>query len=436
MKDAEPPAYTISTGSFSRLSGNFGGFSGECLRTGHAQLINLWNRFDYGRGTFVLSHKDNLRVKKNPFERCIISTKFRRDINGIIGMILLENIFEYLNMTLETREIISNALYYPKIDMNVGKFGEAPRIEYIKLFTLQQNWFVAKPGTQPKWMFMIQIFNPYAWLAILVSIFIVPIVIWLHSLIYMKYSQSDMSSYLITSWQILLNVNSNVLQRVNLRGFFLGWIFYCLCMNIIFQAYLKSYFSKSRSLKQIEIYNENLTLHYDQVMTDSNNVYAVFGRELPSHLKITNDEQTAIEMAMNNGKSALLINERLLTKNYAQLCGRSVKYAFQKIKEKEVFTYFYIQSPLISYYISDRFHGILQRLLESGIAEKIVNYVQSGYSDTIADVNPEDGFAAVSLEHIQFAFYLLTVLHCNAAFVFLCEILLCKLRQIKTCEKF
>ena len=201
-----------------------------------------------------------------------------------------------------------------------------------------------------------------------------------------------------------------------------------MCINTIFQTYVTSYITDPGRVRQIETFEEVLDSNYNLITTQQDDIFFVFGGKIQQSVKYFPKEKQALLYTLKHWNTSIFLTEKLLTRNYRDLCGKNKTQKFYKLSGYESSSYDYVRFTNI--YIAEKFSKILQRLLQSGIPNKVINDEcdpKGVESVTRLSTSLRDDYVTMSLLHLQSTFFLFFLMNSFAILIFFCELIYHKL---------
>ena len=167
-----------------------------------------------------------------------------------------------------------------------------------------------------------------------------------------------------------------------------------------------------------------MQLNYNLITIQEDTIFFAFGDKIQQDIKHFPKENDAFLYTLKNENSSIFLSEKLLTKTYKELCGMNVTKQFYKLAGYESSSYDYVRFTNI--YIAEKFSKVLQRFLQSGIANKVINDhcdPKGVESVTLLSTSLQDEYVTMSLLHFQSIFFLYFFMNSFAILIFFCELI-------------
>ena len=398
----------------------------NCRRVEKPRILNVW----LPNGSFVRNASLDFIAKVEDFKKCFVYMTAKVKVNTNIIYSLSEIIMKHIKFPFFDSSGPTNDHYYTRMYVDTGIASEL-NYGHVPLHISQYSWFIRLAEPYPRWASLTRVFGGYAWLCLSVSIFVSSAICWILVVITNIETYEGRPSFiqcLLKYWGIIFNIGVSMPKRMVIRWIFLSWIIYCMCINTIFQTYVTSYLTDPGRVRQIKNVEEVMKLNYNLIISQHDNIFFVFGDQIPHGVKYFPKEKDALLYTLKNVNSSIFLNENLLTKTYKELCGMNVTQKFYKLSGYESSYYDYVRFTNI--YIAEKFSKVLQRFLQSGIANKVINDEcdpKGVESVTLLSTSLRDEYVEMSLLHFQSMFFLYFFMNLFAILIFLCELIYHKL---------
>ncbi|PSN43950.1 Ionotropic receptor 225 [Blattella germanica] len=311
-------------------------------------------------------------------------------------------------------------------------------------FTDRFTWFVARAKPYPRWLAMARVFAPNTWFFGFLSIILGGIIMRVIFLFKIVQSKEVSPKYwrlvtcLTSVWAVFLEEGVGFMPRSTpLRTFFLSFVIYALAINTVFQAFFTSYIVNPGLLHQISDFDELVT---------SDLIYAYYYRVLDKFLtsefkqklkvKLFCDPFTCLDMVATNYKYATFCGRALLAYIVDALVKQDGKHDIYAFKED----LFQINSVMLvpkGSHLLNRFDEVMTYIVEAGLPNqwlKTILDIRGIKAGVIALTDLSDEYSALTMNHLQGAFFFLLMGIALGLITFILEVLtvlFCKKKKKK-----
>jgi len=302
------------------------------------------------------------------------------------------------------------------------------------------RWHVPCAKPYPRWTSLTRVFKLSLWLGFITAYVIISVIMWqvmkITSHIFTKAAQNQayasLGKCLLNFWAIILeeSASNNPPNVAVVRAVFFAWVLYCWAINNVYQAYLTTFLIDPGLEHQLSSEDEILTSEIEY-STEKSVIFIYPGLQGTRyrHIIVTEDVQTA-ENRVEKGTLALLFSMILVQYDIAldymdadgkpRICYIKDDFAFNLV------TMFVPKGfPYKAWY-----DEVLLYLMQGGF----VNFwwEELKYTATLqkaGDFNlPSGEYIALTMKHLQSAFYFLFLGYALSVTSFLLE-LSCQYRK-------
>lgn len=297
------------------------------------------------------------------------------------------------------------------------------------------RWYVPCATPYPRWMSLTRVFTLSLWMGFLVSYVIVSIIMWQIVKVTRKISATAAQNEAYTSlpkcllnfWAIILeeSASNNPPDVAVIRAVFFAWVLYCWAVNTVYQTYLTSFLIdpgfKSPLASEDEILASGIGYDTERSIIS---IYGGLAEAGFKHIKITDDIEST-EERVAKGALAFLFSKYLVDYNIAvKYMDANGKPRICKIKDDFASTLITMFVPK-GFPLKAKYDKVLLFLMQAGLLnlwwEKI-KYTAT--LETAGDISPiSEDYIALTMEHLQSAFYFLFLGYAISVLSFLLEIL-------------
>ncbi|KAJ9597435.1 hypothetical protein L9F63_011706 [Diploptera punctata] len=224
---------------------------------------------------------------------------------------------------------------------------------------------------------------------------------------------------------IQLGIGIREPKALYLRFIFLTWLIYSFSINTIFQCFFTSFLLDPLYQHQIDTYEEIVEQNYELIFTQYNPVFLDSGFNTTSYMKwITNDENSLLYLH-DGSRRAVFIPQESVTYFYNKLCDGNIRNRLHRITTYQ--KQHHLTVEFTNKHFEKRFFELLNRLIESGIPDKLSNDIlypkgMALTSKTLADL--VGYFYPFQIIHMRSAFFFLFFIGLGASFfIFLIEVI-------------
>jgi hypothetical protein len=296
-------------------------------------------------------------------------------------------------------------------------------------------WHVPCATPYPRWMSLTRVFKLSLWLAFVAAFVIVSAIMRqivkitsnISSEAAENQAYASLGKCLLNFWAIILeeSASNNPPNVAVIRAVFLAWVLYCWAVNNVYQAYLTTFLIDPGLQHQLSTEDEILTSGIDYGTEISLiYIYPMLTGTRYRRMNVTKDLHSA-EKRVAEGKHALLFSKVIvqyhIAVDFLDADGEpKVCYA----RDDFVFTLATTFVPK-GFPFRDRYDKIVLYLLQAGLINFWWEDLQ--YTATLekaVDFNlPPGEYIALTMEHLQSAFYFLLLGHAMSVISFLLELL-------------
>lgn len=297
------------------------------------------------------------------------------------------------------------------------------------------KWYVPCATPYPRWMSLTRVFKLSLWMGFLAAYVIVSIIMWKIVKVTRKISvtaskneaYTSLPKCLLNFWAIILeeSASNNPPDVAVIRAVFFAWVLYCWALNTVYQTYLTSFLIDPGLKPPLASEDEILAsgIDYD-TETSTISIYGGLAEKRYKRMKITNDIESTEERVVK-GTSAFLFSKYLVDYNIA------VKYMDANGKPRICKIEDDFAANLITMFVPKgfpfkaRYDQVLLFLMQAGLLNLWwENIKYTATLETAGDISPPSGeYIALTMEHLQSAFYFLILGYAISVFSFLLEII-------------
>jgi hypothetical protein len=295
------------------------------------------------------------------------------------------------------------------------------------------KWYVPCAMPYPRWMSLTRVFKLSMWLGFLAAYVVVSIIMWqvvkinsgISTVAAQNQAYSNLPKCLLNFWAIILeeSASNNPPDVAVIRVVFFGWVLYCWAINTVYQTYFTSFLIDPGLQRQLASEDEILAsgIEYNTETSITFLYGGLSGTRYPQ-MKVTKDADSAGERVAK-GTLAFLFSKFLVDYSIAakymdadgkpRICETEDDFAFNFI------TMFVPKgSPLKA-----RYDQVLLSLMQAGLVNLWWEDIKHATTlKQAADFNlPPGEYIALTMEHLQSAFYFLFLGYAISTISFLFE---------------
>ena len=297
------------------------------------------------------------------------------------------------------------------------------------------RWFIACAKPYPRWSSLTRVFRPSLWLGLLTAYLIVGIIIWQVVKINNSFTAdpienqaySSFQKCLLNFWAIILeeSASNNPPHVAVIRGIFLVWVLYCYAINTVYQTFLTTFLINPGLQPQIT--TEDELLHSGMKFGLEDGIISLLNMDIESryrHYVTCNNIPGCLHRTATRGDLAVLyskyIMQYMITVKYLNADAEPIVCNLQEDIAN-------ILVPLCltkGFALRRHYDNMLIHLKEGGIVDFWWNEIlYLALLEVARDFNlPAGEYIALSLEHLQSAFYFLIIGLVSSLIVFLMEL--------------
>ncbi|KAJ9588536.1 hypothetical protein L9F63_018099 [Diploptera punctata] len=298
------------------------------------------------------------------------------------------------------------------------------------------RWFIACAKPYPRWSSLTRVFKPTLWLGLLMAYLIVGIIIWQVVKINNSFNTEPIENQAYTSlqkcllnfWAIILeeSASNNPPHIGVIRAIFMVWVLYCYAVNTVYQAYLTTFLINPGLQPQVT--TEDELVHSGMKLGLEDGIINVLSIDIESRYRDyvnCNDIPGCLHRTATKGDLAVLFSkymmQYMITVKYLNADAEPIVCDLQEEFSINLFSLCLTKG----FVLKRHYDKMLIRLLEGGIVNHWWNDIlYTALLEVANDFNlPTGEYIALSMEHLQSAFYFLMIGIFSAFIVFLMELL-------------
>jgi hypothetical protein len=308
-------------------------------------------------------------------------------------------------------------------------------IECLRPYLIDKvRWYVPCATSYPRWMSLTRVFTLSLWSAFVTAYVVFSVVMWkvvkITNIISTKAAQNQaytsLPKCLLNFWAIILeeSASNHPPDVTAIRAVFFGWVLYCWAVNTVYQAYLTSFLIDPGLQHQLSSEDEILTSGIEYyTVTGSMVFFPVLNGTRYRYMNYTGDVDLALGRVAE-GTLAFLYSmfpvEYNISLKYKDANGVP---SICKIKDDFASNFLTIFVPK-GFPLKPKYDQVLLALLQAGLVNMWWEHVQ--YTASLEGarnfVSPPGEYIALTLKHLQSAFYFLLMGYAMAVLLFLIEL--------------
>ncbi|KAJ9591517.1 hypothetical protein L9F63_001954 [Diploptera punctata] len=314
--------------------------------------------------------------------------------NKSVVFVIFTYILNEMNMSiLRDEEYNEFNAEHLNLQLNADIY-ESKDEQLIRYYTATYHWFLHKSQAYPRWSTVLCVFSSYIWLCIFLVLLLTVII--LH---YMSQHMKYFPPWWLDLVSLLLGLGIQDPKSYRLRIILLGWLIFSISINTTFQCFFTSFLVDPLYRHQVDKYEELVEENFDLIFARDDYVFLDSQFNISSHMKWLLGGENSLLYLHNGVKNAVFIPEESVTYFYNTLIT-----TFQK--------QYHLIVEFSNRYFEKRFYVLMNRLIESGFPDKIVNDVlypkgKPLMSNTITDVIGY--YSPFSVAHMRSAFLLYSI---------------------------
>ncbi|KAJ9580560.1 hypothetical protein L9F63_024261 [Diploptera punctata] len=344
-----------------------------------------------------------------------------------------------LNTNILNYEEIKNHLI---IDLNLY-FYQSHGEQFIRYYTVAYYWFLQKSEALPRWSTILCVFSNYVWICIFFVLLFTAVFLQ-----YLSQSANFAPPWWLNLVSLHLGIGIREPKEYYLRIIFLSWLIYSFSINTIFQCFFTSYLVDVLHQHQIDTFEELVEENYELIYANDNIVLIGNVVNATSYLKWIERQEDSLMYLHSGVKRAVFIPHESVSYFYNTICDGNVGNNLHKIIDSQKQSHLIIQFS--NKHFEKRIYVLLNRLIESGIPDKLVNdflYPRAKSFKSMLDMNSNelvkgasytknnslsyesesdliDLYYPFSIMHMRSAFLLYFIGLCASCLIFLIEVFL------------
>jgi hypothetical protein len=303
-------------------------------------------------------------------------------------------------------------------------FGE-PSFPY---YEAEYVWYVPCSKPLSRLLAVSSIFSVPVWITVIAMTILVPTIMWFLSNCSLQYqSQEKISNVFYNMWAICMGVSATQMPRAfRLRALILPWIWYCLAISTVFQAFFTSYLVNPGLDRQITTLQEVIDTKMEFGFRES---IADYYRDSPFEI-----HKKLMKLGKNCVKTHLCIKRIIETGQYATIAeswsvDNQLKLMNNSNRVCRMNDIDSFPIKIVSYFskgsvLFNTINKVITTLVEAGIITKAESEGKVRPDvHRIGDTDTQDEYFVFSLSHLQIAFHILVLGHGLGFAVLLFELL-------------
>jgi ionotropic kainate glutamate receptor 3/ionotropic kainate glutamate receptor 5 len=302
------------------------------------------------------------------------------------------------------------------------------------------KWYVSCARLYPRWMSLTRVFKLSLWLGFVAGYVTIAFIMWqvvkITSNISTEAAQNQayasLAKCLLNFWAIILeeSASNNPPDVAVVRAVFLAWVLYCWAINTVYQAYLTNFLIDPGLQHQLTSEDEilNSGIEYGAPANASSLQHELSG-ERYRHLKHTDNVESIGDRVVNGTLAflcSMFVTEYMIAVKYMDADGRPRMCDIKDDFAAGIVTMFVPKG----FPFKARYDKVLSSLVQSGLVNfwwENLKYVTT--LEKAGDFNPPPGeYVALTMKHLQSAFYFLLLGYAISIMSFLLE-LSCQCRK-------
>ncbi|KAJ9587361.1 hypothetical protein L9F63_019114 [Diploptera punctata] len=215
-----------------------------------------------------------------------------------------------------------------------------------------------------------------------------------------------------------------------LRIILLSWLIYSTSINTTFQCFFTSYLVDTLYQHQIDTYEELVEENYELIFAKDNFVFTGNVYNTTSCMKWVDGEVDSLVYLHNGVKRAVFIPHESVSYFYNTICDGNVRNNLHRIINSQ--KQYHLIIEFSNRHFEKRIYVLLNRLIESGIPDKLVNdilHLRGKSFKSMLDMNSNELVTGVS--HTKgnstsyksesfpiYFYYPFSIMHMSSAFLF------------------
>ncbi|KAJ9586432.1 hypothetical protein L9F63_019924 [Diploptera punctata] len=306
--------------------------------------------------------------------------------NRSVVVVIFKYIFEAMKMTINTNVLnIEERKDHLIIDLDLYYY-QSHGEQFIRYYTATYYWFLQKSEVLQRWSTILCVFSNYLWICIFFVLLCTTIILQ-----YMSKSANYVPPWWLNLVSLHLGIGIREPKEHYLRIIFLSWLIYSFSINTIFQCFFTSYLVDILHQHQIDTFEELVEENYELIYAQDNIVLIGNVANTTSYLKWIEKLEDSLLYLHNGGKRAVFIPHESVSYFYNTICDGNVGNNLHRIIDSQK------QSHLIIHFSNKHFekriYVLLNRLIESGIPDKLVNdflYPRAKSFKSMLDMNSNE----------------------------------------------
>ena len=303
------------------------------------------------------------------------------------------------------------------------------------------RWFVPCAKPYPQWMSITRVFAASLWIGFLLSFIVVSLVMSQMVRISNRFSPphlqeneySGVTSCLLNFWAVILeeSATNNPPRSFPLRTVFLTWVLGCWAINNVYQTFLTSYLVdpglKSQISSEDELLNSGIIA---AIFTEIGELIPVLYTKRYSKRFDCVDYNKCMDRVASSGDMALVFStlqlEFIIASRYTDGDGKPLICYFDEVITSQMIVVIVKKGFLAA----PQFNKIIRSCLQAGLVsywKRNLEYLATLKSAKEFNLPPGD-YVKLTTEHLQSAFYFLLLGYILSTFIFICELILHRIK--------
>ncbi|KAJ9575030.1 hypothetical protein L9F63_007815 [Diploptera punctata] len=303
--------------------------------------------------------------------------------------------------------------FYPNIyDWNDEYFN--------RYYSMIYYWFLPKSEAYSRWSSMLRIFTIPTWICMIIFLAFSAVVSR-----YVSGQSGDIFLWIMKLLSLHLGLGIRITKSLHFKCFFTFWLMYCIAISTIFQSFFTSYLVDPGHQHQVDSLEELVEQEYDLVFSTRDVSFIDYHTYTTPNIKYISGGENSLLYLHNNTKTAVFTPEESVIYFYNTVCNGNVSNKLHKIKAFQKPYHLFVEFR--NHHLETQFYRYLQRIMESGLPEKLVNDIlypkgKARISKVMSDV--VGNYFSFSFKHMMSTFILYLSGMGLGLFVFVLELIL------------
>jgi hypothetical protein len=304
-------------------------------------------------------------------------------------------------------------------------------------FTRRIRWYVPCAFKYPRWSSIYRIFSLQLWVCLTLSLAVISSTISLVARYGRNYSKSpeywSVAKSVTCAWAVMLAVTAPALpHKTSVRAVFFAWLLFSVAFDTVFQSFLTTFLTESGYQPPIQNIDQMLAskINYGYIPlldemyneTDDVNSRIILRNRVPCL-----NSSVCLKWAHDYKNISIILDEANIEEKYAtsSLMDENSKPLICSLDDGIIMTVNIVMMMHVGDPLLERIDEIIQRVVQAGLFmqwKKLHFNMLKIRAGTLHSYSLLDDYYSFTMEHMQPAFYLLSMGFCISTLILLLEL--------------